>query len=101
MVAKLPASSSADTTAVLVDFDAKDKGNCGGCKVLVYIGGTAPTSTSQFTSIANAPSSWTPYNHSGAVIGSSDVYVALGLKETLGNLPASVGFDCVKIDITP
>jgi hypothetical protein len=102
MQAKFPTSSSS-STSVSVDFDAKDKSSCSGCKILAYIGASAPTSTSQFTSKGGAPSSWTQYSHS-AIVGPSTsdyVYVALGFTDTVGNLPSSVGFDCIKVGVSP
>jgi hypothetical protein len=99
MQAKFP-TTSASTTSVTVDFDVKDKGGCSNCKALAYIGASAPTSTTQFTSITSPPSSWTRYSHSATVFADDVVYVALGFR--LGSsTPLAVGFDCVKVTVTP
>jgi hypothetical protein len=100
MQAKFPTTSSS-LSSVTVDWEAKDKGSCAGCKVMVYIGGSAPTSTTQFTSKGGATSGWTPYSHSATVFAPGQVYVALGSIDTVGNLPSSLGFDCVKVNVSP
>lgn len=100
MQAKFPGSPSF-TTSASVDWDAKDKGSCSACKVVVYIGNTAPTSTSQFTSMGGATSGWTRYTHSAQVGATDYVYIALGSVDTAGNLPSSLGFDCVKVNVSP
>ena len=101
MQASFP-NGAADTSAVTVEWDARNKGKCSQCKLLAYAGASAPTSTSNFASIDTAPSNWTRYSYSTSVIGASDtIYVALGWKGPVDDLPAKVGFDCVKIDITP
>jgi len=91
----------AEVSHVKVSWEAKDKGNCSLCKVLIYIGGTTPTNTSQFTSMGAAPSNWTGYSYSADLVRADPIYVALGFTDTGTTLPASLGIDCVKVDITP
>lgn len=87
---------------VSIDLNAKSASGCEGCLPMVYIGPTPPTSISQFTNLEDGrylKAYWQSYHHNQIVFQGilGTVYVALGWP----GIDASIGLDCINIDITP
>jgi len=88
-------------TIVKISFNAKGGGDCAGCTPLVYVGTAPPNSIGQFTPADGADylkEYWQTFDHNDILFEGvlSTIYVALGLQ----GVNASMGLDCINIDVT-
>jgi hypothetical protein len=99
MVASFPAAQGPH--AVSVRWSARDIGKCENCFPIIYVGDVAPTHAAQFEQVSHSAlkQNWNSYNYDGFawVVETYAAYVAIGWSGS----DATIGFDCVTIEIYP
>jgi hypothetical protein len=94
--------SESGPVSVQLTWHVRDEGNAQGLWSRYYVGKTAPTDGSSFTTIGTIQSSdWITYTKTVSVSPTGTLYVDLGWKPPLDAFKTiSVGFDCVDVLVT-
>jgi hypothetical protein len=82
-------------SAIKMDFAALSTGNCQGCHPMVFIGSKEPQAADFAYESAVLSTKWQQYTYEKPVYTSGNAFVAVGFT----NVNASVGFDCININI--